>query len=138
MDNTVSTAVQVTSVVMDKLGVAVGNIWDAASKMAPTAMEGVKYAFLNMCKYKMACAIGFLIVVVFFWIVGVAATAYFGPKLKAHRSEEFRIVMSCLIGAYFFILAMVTAFASPSYIADVLAPEGAVITELVHQASHKK
>lgn len=131
IDNTASTALQVTNVIMNKLGIAATSIWDAASKMAPTAMEGAKYAFLNMCKYKMAYAIGALVTLAFFWVLGIIFAFYFGPKVKASRSDEFRAMMGCLIGFYFAILAITTAIAVPGQIANALAPEGAVITEMV-------
>ncbi len=39
--------------------------------------------------------------------------------------------MGFLIGLYFVILALTTAIAVPSQVANALAPEGAVITEMV-------
>lgn len=131
IDNTASTAVQVTNVIMNKLGIAAASIWDAASKMAPTAMEGAKYAFLNMCKYKMAYAIGALVTLAFFWVLGLIFAFYLGPKIKQNNSSEFRGVCGFLIGVYFCILALTTAIAVPGQVANALAPEGAVITEMV-------
>ncbi len=92
IDNTASTALQVTNVIMSKLGIAAASIWDAASKMAPTAMEGAKYAFLNMCKYKMAYAIGALITIGFFWVLGLILLSTWAPRCGQIRARSFGLL----------------------------------------------